>query len=72
MVILISILFMIFFISGFFTALYVMKFAKKYFNHQPKEESLGIKGKMTNDTQDLISEWLYGEPRQSKGGDINE
>lgn len=49
-----------------------MKFAKKYFNNQPKEESSEIKGTTTNDTQDLISEWLYGEPRQNKGGDINE
>lgn len=72
MVILISTLFMIFYIGGFMTALYVLKFAKKYFNNQLKEESSEIKGKITNDTQDLISEWLYGEPRQNKGGDINE
>lgn len=72
MVILISALFMIFYIGGFMTALYVMKFAKKYFSNQPKEELSEIKGKITNDTQDLISEWLYGEPRQNKGGDINE
>ena len=50
MVVLISALFMIFYIGGFITALYVMKFAKKY----------------------LISEWLYGVPRQNKGGDLNE
>lgn len=72
MVVLISALFMIFYIGGFITALYVMKFAKKYFNNQHKEESSEIKGTTTNDTQDLISEWLYGEPRQNKGGDINE
>lgn len=71
MVVLISALFMVFFIAGFMTALYVMKFAKKYFN-PTMENSTETKGTTTNDTQDLISEWLYGEPRQSKGGDINE
>lgn len=71
MVVLISTLFMVFFISGFMTALYVMKFAKKYFN-QPIEKTSETEGKPTNNTQDLISEWLYGEPRQNKGGDINE
>ena len=72
MVVLISALFMIFFIGGFITALYVMKFAKKYFDNQPVDKSLEITGKTTNDTQDLLSEWLFGEPRQNKGGDLNE
>lgn len=72
MVVLISALFMIFFIGGFITALYVMKFAKKYFSNQSVEKTSETEGKATNNTQDLISEWLYGEPRQNKGGDINE
>ena len=63
---------MIFFIGGFITALYVMKFAKKYFDNQPAENPSGTIEKATNDTQDLISEWFYGIPRQNKGGDINE
>ena len=72
MVVLTSTLFMIFFIGGFMTALYVMKFAKKFYSNQPIEKTSEIEGKTTNDTQDLISEWLYGEPRQNKGGDLNE
>lgn len=72
MVVLISALFMIFYIGGFITALYVMKFAKKYFSNQVVEKTSEKEEKPTNNTQDLISEWLYGEPRQNKGGDINE
>lgn len=72
MVVLISALFMIFFIGGFITALYVMKFAKKYYDNQSVEKSSGTIERPTNDTQDLISEWFYGIPRQNKGGDINE
>lgn len=72
MVVLISTLLMIFFIGGFFTALYVMKFAKKYFSNQVVEKTSEKEEKPTNNTQDLISEWLYGVPRQNKGGDLNE
>ena len=72
MVVLISALFMIFYIGGFITALYVMKFAKKYFSNQVAEEASEKEEEPTNNTQDLISEWFYGVPRQNKGGDLNE
>ena len=72
MVILISTLFMFFFISGFMIALYLMKFAKKYYDNQPSEKTTEIKGTPTNNTQDLMSEWLYGELKNNGGGDINE
>ena len=76
MVVLISALFMISFIGGFITALYVIKFAKEYFSRNSIEKIPDTEGKeekkVRNNTPDIISEWFYGEPNKNSDGDINE
>lgn len=76
MVVLISALFMISFISGFITALYVIKFAKEYFSRNSIEKKQDAEEekekKVRNNTSDIISEWFYGEPNNNSDGDINE
>ena len=68
MIILISALFMVFFIAGFIASLITIAFFQKYINKNTKIEEVEKPKPVTNDAGNIMAEWLYGESR----GEINE
>lgn len=60
MIILISALFMVFYISGFLTSMLLIKFMKKYFEKETIVNNTTIEEKPTNQVTEILDEWLHG------------
>ena len=72
MTILIAALLMVFYVTGFMSALLVIKVFKKYVEKEDVIVPEETKTSSVNDiTKDIMSEWLYGE-LSGTGGANNE